>query len=124
MAKQILVLSPRRLVLSKQQGGCLGALSIKEHEADVGNSRVLSTWSQLCQQLGISAAGRGYKESALPLSVDGVDDKHEDELPIAVINRKKDSLDLSFEVRMNTTCAYHNAFKRELCAIGIYQNKK
>ena len=95
MAKQILVLSPRRLVLAKQQGGCYKSLNIKSHEVDGSQSRVLSTWSQLCQQLGITAASRGFKPSGLP---EVLEDKQGDALPIEVINRKKDSLDLSFEV--------------------------
>ena len=96
MAKQILVLSPRRLVLAKQQGGCYKSLNIKNHAVDgIEQSRVLSTWSQLCQQLGITAASRGFKPSGLP---EVLDDKQGDALPIEVINRKKDSLDLSFEV--------------------------
>ena len=98
MAKQILVLSPRRLVLAKQQGECFRALNIKDHGVDGAQSRVLSTWSQLCQQLGITTADRGFKPNGLPLNAEVLDDKHGDELPIEVINRKIDTLDLSFEV--------------------------
>jgi len=112
-------------VLSKQQGGCLGALSIKNHEIHAGHSQVLSTWSQLCQQLGITTAGREFKETALPLSVNGLDDKHEDELPLAVINRKKDSLDLSFEdhtaaFKSKTTWEVLRAlFVFQICGVNV-----
>jgi len=125
MAKQILVLSPRRLVLAKQQGGCFRALNIKDHGVDGGQSRVLSTWSQLCQQLGITATGRGFKPNGLPLNTEVLDDKHGDELPIEVINRKRDSLDLSFEdhsaaFKSKTTWEVLRAlFVFQICGVNV-----
>lgn len=99
MAKQILVLSPRRLLLLKQQGGCFGTTNLKDPLISGGQQlRVLSTWNQLCQQLKVE---RGFKSTpqgsstALPLGIESL--KNEEELPIEVINRWKDILDLSFE---------------------------
>ena len=105
MAKQILVLSPRRLLLLKQQGGCFGTTNLKDPLISGGQQlRVLSTWNQLCQQLKVE---RGFKSTpqgsstALPLGIETL--KNEEELPIEVINRRKDILDLSFEVRIGFT---------------------
>jgi len=109
-------------VLAKQQGGCYKSLNIKSHEVDGSQSRVLSTWSQLCQQLGITAASRGFKPSGLP---EVLEDKQGDALPIEVINRKKDSLDLSFEdhsaaFKSKTTWEVLRAlFVFQICGINV-----
>jgi len=99
MAKQIFVLSSRRLLLLKHRGGVPGLL--EEQLASCSQQqqqlRVISSWNQLCQQLGVGKAGRRFKSAAPPLSVGTLDHSQLEELPIEVINRKKDELDLTFE---------------------------
>ena len=100
MAKQILVLSSRRLLLLKHHSGRPGHLEEQLVGANQQQLRVISTWNPLCQQLGVTTAGRRFKSAAPPLAVETVDPCQLEDLPIEVINRKKDVLDLSFEVRM------------------------
>ena len=100
MAKQILVLSSRRLLLLKHHSGQSGNLGEQLVGANQQQLRVISTWNQLCQQLGVTTAGRRFKSAAPLLAVETADPCRLEDLPIEVINRKKDSLDLSFEVRM------------------------
>jgi len=99
MAKQIFVLSSRRLLLLKHRGGVPGLL--EEQLASCSQQqqqlRVISSWNQLCQHLGIGKAGRRFKSAAPPLSVGALDQSQLEDLPIEVINRKKDELDLTFE---------------------------
>ena len=117
MAKQILVLSSRRLLLLKHHSGRPGHLGEQLVGANQQQPRVISTWNQLCQQLGVTTAGRRFKSAAPPLAVETADPCRLEDLPIEVINRKKDSLDLSFEVRMKVKV------HRDLRIDGkIYQN--
>eukprot|EP00090_Calanus_glacialis_P001001 TRINITY_DN10726_c0_g1_i1.p1 TRINITY_DN10726_c0_g1~~TRINITY_DN10726_c0_g1_i1.p1 ORF type:complete len:667 (-),score=208.06 TRINITY_DN10726_c0_g1_i1:229-2229(-) len=97
MAKQILVLSSRRLLLLKHHSGQSGNLGEQLVGANQQQLRVISTWNQLCQQLGVTTAGRRFKSAAPLLAVETADPCRLEDLPIEVINRKKDSLDLSFE---------------------------
>ena len=102
MAKQIIVPSSRRLLQLKHRGGGPGHLQeqlascIQQQQ----QLRVVSSWSKLCQQLGVGSAGKRFKSAAPPLGVETLDPCQLEDLPIEVINRKKDKLDLTFEVRI------------------------
>ena len=102
MAKQIIVPSSRRLLLLKHRGGGPGHLGeqLASCNQQQQQLRVVSSWSKLCQQLGIGSAGKRFKSAAPPLGVETLDPCQLEELPIEVINRKKDKLDLTFEVRI------------------------
>ena len=97
MAKQILVLSARRLLLCKHQGGRV-IVPLDHVLQDNRHIRTLTGWNQLFNQLAVSTDGRRFKSATAPLPVERLDTNEEEELPLEVINRKKDTLDLSFEV--------------------------
>ena len=102
MAKQIIVPSSRRLLLLKHRGGGPGHLGeqLASGSQQQQQLRVVSSWTKLCQQLGVGSAGRRFKSAAPPLGVETLVPCQLEELPIEVINRKKDKLDLTFEVRI------------------------
>eukprot|EP00092_Neocalanus_flemingeri_P028909 GFUD01031392.1.p1 GENE.GFUD01031392.1~~GFUD01031392.1.p1 ORF type:complete len:675 (+),score=189.08 GFUD01031392.1:55-2079(+) len=99
MAKQIFVLSSRRLLLLNHRGGGPGHLGeqLAGSAQQQQQLRVVSSWNKLCQQLGVGSAGRRFKSAAPPLGVETLDPCQLEDLPIEVINRKKDKLDLTFE---------------------------
>ena len=122
MAKQIIVPSSRRLLQLKHRGGGPGHLQeqlascIQQQQ----QLRVVSSWSKLCQQLGVGSAGKRFKSAAPPLGVETLDPCQLEDLPIEVINRKKDKLDLTFEVRISAKFTNRKVDAVAACSTDIF----
>jgi len=91
------VLSARRLLLCKHHSGRV-IVPLDHVLQDNRHIGTLTGWNQLFNQLAVSTDGRRFKSATAPLPVERLDtNEEEEELPLEVINRKKDTLDLSFE---------------------------